>query len=54
MNETLLNSLPNSWGKQACVQGFDCEYINFKKSVNMFEHMDIVGCIYGGVVKPSY
>ena len=28
LNEILLNSMPNSWSKQAYVQGFDCEYIN--------------------------
>ena len=36
LNETLLNSMPNSWSKQAYVQGFDCEFITFKKAVNMF------------------
>ena len=40
--------MPNIWSKQAYVQGFDCEYIQFKKSVNVFERMDI------SVVEPSY
>ena len=35
-------------------QGFDCESISFKKSVNMFEKMDIAESIYEGVVEPSY
>ena len=36
LNEILLKSMPNSWSKQAYLQGFDCETITFKKSVNMF------------------
>ena len=39
LNEILLNSMPNSWSKQAYIQGFDCETICFKKDVNMFERM---------------
>ena len=39
IKEILLNSMPNSWYKQAYVQGFYCESITFKKYVNMFEHM---------------
>ena len=27
LNEIILNSMPNSWTKQAYVQGFDCELI---------------------------
>ena len=46
--------MPNSWSKQAYVQGFDCEYITFKKSVNMFERMEIAKSIYKVVVEPSY
>ena len=30
LDEILLNSIPNSWRKQAYVQGFDYEYITFK------------------------
>ena len=30
LNEILLNSMPNSWSKQAYVQIFDCEYITLK------------------------
>ena len=30
LNEILKNSMPNSWSKQAYVQGFDCEYILLK------------------------
>ena len=54
LNEILLNSMPNSWSKQAYVQGFDCESITFKKSINMFEHMEITESIYEGVVETSY
>ena len=32
LNEILLNSIPNSWSKQAYVQGFDYETIYFKKA----------------------
>ena len=39
LNKILLNSMPTSWSKRAYTQGFDCESIYFKKSVNMFEHM---------------
>ena len=41
LNEILLNSMPKSWSKQAYVRGFYCEYIPFKKTVNMFERMEI-------------
>ena len=46
--------MPISWSKHAYVQGFDCDYINFKKAVNMFERMEIADSIYEGVVEPSY
>ena len=46
--------MPSSWIKQAYVQGSDCESINFKNTVNMFEHMDISEYRYEGVVEPSY
>ena len=39
LNEILLNSMSNSWSKQAYVQGFDCASINCDKAVNMFEHI---------------
>ena len=42
------------WSKQAYIQGFDCESINFKRYVNMFERMEIAESIYEGVVEPSY
>ena len=54
LNEILLKSMPNSWSKHAYVQGFYGEYITFKKSVNMFERMEITESIYEGVVEPSY
>ena len=46
--------MPNSWSKQAYVQGFDCESITFKEAVNMFDCMEISESIYEGVVEPSY
>ena len=54
LNKILLNSMPNSWSKQAYFQGFDYESINFKKYVKFFEHIEIVESIYEGVVEPSY
>ena len=54
LNEILLNSMHNSQSKHADIQGFDCESINFKKYVNMFEHMEINESIYEGVVEPCY
>ena len=46
--------MPNSWSRQAYVQVFDCEYTNFKKSVNMFKRIEISKSIYEGVVESSY
>ena len=54
LDEIILNSVPNSWYKQAYVQGFYCGSILFKKSVNMFECMEIVESIYRSVIEPSY
>ena len=54
LNEILLNSMPNIWSRHAYVQDFDCKSINFKKTVNMFERMEIFESIYKGVVEPSY
>ena len=54
LNNILLNSMPNSWSKQAYVQDFDCESISFTKAVNMFELMEIAESIYEGVVTTSY
>ena len=36
------------------VQGFDCENISFKRSVNLFERMEIAEIIYEGAATPSY
>ena len=54
VNKIILNNMPNSWSKQAYVQGFDCESITFKKAVNMFESMKISESIYEVVLEPSY
>ena len=50
LNEILLNSMPNSWSKQAYVQGFDCESITFKNDVKMFDRMESAQSIYKGVL----
>ena len=39
LNVILLNSMPNSWIRQAYVQGFYFESITLKKSAKMFERM---------------
>ena len=36
LNGIFLNSMPNSWSKQAYLRGYDCESITVKKDVNMF------------------
>ena len=54
LNKTLLNSMTNIWSIQAHVQGFDCEFITFKKYINMFERMEIAESIYGDVVEPPH
>ena len=40
LNEILLNSMPNGWTSQGYWQGFDCETITLKKSVNLFKCME--------------
>ena len=46
--------MPNSWSKQAYVQGFAWKYITIEKSVNVFGRMDITEYIYEGTVESSY
>ena len=46
--------MPNSWSKQAYVQGFYCKSISFLKAVKIFERMEIAEIIYEGVVTPFY
>ena len=50
INEILLNSMTNEWIKQAYVQIFDFKTINFKRAVNMLEHMETSETIYEGFV----
>ena len=50
LNAVVLNIMPNSWSKEAYVQGFDWKSISFKKVVNMFERREIAESIYKGVV----
>ena len=52
INGILLNSIPNICSRQAYVQGFGCETINFKKYGNVFERMEISEYIDEGVVEP--
>ena len=49
-----LNILPNGRTKKAYVQGFDCETIHLKKSINMFECMEIAETIHEVVLERSY
>ena len=53
-NEIILKSMSNGWSKQAYVQAFYCETISYKKSVNMFERIEIADTVYEVSVKPSY
>ena len=46
--------MPNSWYKQAYLQGFDCEPIAFKKAVNMFEPMFVVLSVSGPVCHAQF
>ena len=36
------------------MQGFDCETISYKKSVNMFERIEIADTVCEVAVKPYY
>ena len=45
LNKISLNSMPNSWSKQAYVQGFDSEIFSFKKAVKMFKQIEIAESI---------
>ena len=51
-NKNPFNTIPNGWGKQVYVYGFDCENITFKRTVNMFECIYIAEIVYEGVVEP--
>ena len=46
--------MPNSWYKQAYVQGFDCDNMSFIKAANMFKRMEISESIYEDVVTLYY
>ena len=50
LNDIFLNSMPNSLIKQVYMKGFDCKYIS-KKTLNMFEYMEITEYIYDGLVE---
>ena len=53
INEILLKSMSNGCSRQAYVQFFYREKINFKKAENMFEHMEMSETIYEDVVETS-
>ena len=53
LNKILLNSVPDSWSKQARVRGYYCKSITFKDTGNIFERMEIAESIFKGVVEPS-
>ena len=40
-NDILLNRMPNIWIRKEYMQGFDCEPIAFKISINMFKLIEI-------------
>ena len=42
--------MTNRWGKKACVWGFYCETVAFKKAVELFERMEIAEYLYEVVV----
>ena len=46
--------MPNGWIRKDYVQGFGFEAVHFKKSINMFERMEISENIYEGVVERYY
>ena len=54
LNGILLNSMTSSWSSQSYVQGFDCNSISFKNSVELFERTEISEITYEGVVTPFY
>ena len=54
LNGVLLNSTLNRGTRQAYEQGFGCEYVTSKKSVNIFERTEIEDYIYEVVVEPSH
>ena len=41
LDEILLNIMANTWINYACLQGFECGYITFKRFFNIFEFMGI-------------
>ena len=46
--EILLHAIPNVWGKQAYLQGWDFKGGSYKDTCNMFERMDIADQVYEG------
>ena len=53
-NEIMLHSMKHSWSRQSFMQVFDFESVTFKKTINMFKHMEISENIYEGVVEHYY
>ena len=46
LNEIILHSMNNGCRRHACVKGFDFEYVIFKKTIIVFENMEIAENIY--------
>ena len=48
LNDILLHAIPNSWAKQAYIQGWGFEERSYKETCNIFERMEIAEEIYKG------
>ena len=53
INEILLHIIPNGWGKNDFLHGFDFKVFPFNKVANIFEYVEIAESIYEGVVEHS-
>ena len=48
LNQILLHAVPNSWVKQAYIQGWYFGGRSYKETCEMFERMEIAEVIYKG------
>ena len=48
LNDILLRAVPNSWARQAYLQGWDFEGRTYKGTCDMFERIEIAEAIYEG------
>ena len=53
-NQIIFHRIQNGWVRQAYVQRLNFESVAFKKSINMFERMEIDENIYEGVLETHY